>query len=99
MAERHNWTMEEELYCCRRYVEQYVLNKSNTDCATFLNQLDKELVNISKGSIRMKIQNTKQILAEKNIEDFLDISPLKKYSKRNKKAVEAVLLELGIEKL
>ena len=96
MAEKHRWTMEEDVYCCRRYVEQYVIKKSSMEFLTFLKQLDNELEDVQQGSIRMKIQNIKQVLMELEVEDTLVVSPLKQYSKQNRKAMEEVLKEMNI---
>lgn len=93
MAEKHRWTVAEDEYCCRRYVEEYVIGKSSMDMSSFVRLLGKELPKIKEGSIKMKITNIKQILIEMGIEDTLTAKPLKNYSQQNKKAMEKVLKE------
>lgn len=97
MAGKHKWTKEENEYCCRRYIEQYVINKSSMKASEFSRVLEKEIVTISAGSIKMKLQNIKQILIEFRIEDSLKITPLDQYSIQNKEAMEKVLKEMKIE--
>ena len=94
MSEKHRWTMAEDEHCCKRYVEEYVIRKSNMDMSSFARLLSKELPEIKENSIKMKITNIKQILIEMEIEDTLTAKPLKNYSKQNKLAMEKVLKEM-----
>lgn len=98
MAERHNWTFEENKYCCKRYIEQYVINKSSMKATEFSRILEREIGTIPARSIKMKLQNIKQILLELGIEDSLIVTPLVQYSSPNKEAMEMVLSELRITK-
>ena len=97
MAGKHKWTKEENEYCCKRYIEQYVVNKSSMKASEFSRVLEKEIGTISAGSIKMKLQNIKQILIELGIEDSLKVTPLDQYSIQNKEAMEKVLKEMKTE--
>ena len=97
MSTKHKWRMEEDRYCCKRYVEEYVIKEGSKDLGSFLNELECELGEIPRGSIKMKLQNIKQVLIDLNIEDSLSISPLKQYSKQNKQALEETLNFYGIK--
>lgn len=97
MAGKHIWTKEENEYCCRRYIEQYVINKGSMKASEFSRVLEKEIGTISAGSIKMKLQNIKQILIELGIKDSLKVTPLVKYSTQNKEVLEKVLKEMKIE--
>lgn len=97
MAQKHNWTFEENKYCCKRYIQQYVINKSSMKITEFSRLLEKEIGTISARSIKMKLQNIKQINIELGIEDSLNVTPLNQYSIQNKKAMLEVLNEMEIE--
>lgn len=94
MSEKHRWTLVEDEYCCKRYVEEYVIRKSNMDMSSFARLLSKELPEIKEGSLKMKITNIKQILMDMGIEDSLEVKPLKNYSRQNKKAMEKGLKDI-----
>lgn len=80
MSKKHRWTIAEDEYCCKRYVEEYVNKKSSMDLNSFVGLLSKELPEIKEGSVKMKITNIKQILIEMGIEDTLASKSLKNYS-------------------
>lgn len=55
MSGKHRWTLVEDEYCCKRYVEEYVIRKSNMDMSSFARLLSEELLEIKEGSLKMKI--------------------------------------------
>ena len=91
MNKKHRWTFEEDEICCRRYVEEYVIKKSNLEIKEFINILNKSLEEVERLSIRMKIQNIKGILKMLEVEDSGEISLLSNWSKQNEKALKKVL--------
>lgn len=94
MSEKHRWTIAEDEYCCKKYVEEYVIKRSSMDMSSFVRLLNKALPEIKEGSIKMKITNIKQILQDMGIEDTLVAKPLKNYSQQNKRAMQKVLQEM-----
>jgi hypothetical protein len=93
---KHRWTVEEDQLCCSRYLAYFVVNKSSMDVSQFINVLQKEPPSIKPNSLKMKVQNIKQILIEKGIKDTLVLSPLAKYSQQNMRAMVAVLREINL---
>ena len=97
MMRKHAWTYEENVYCCKRYIEQYVIESSNLRVTEFSRLLEKEMQTVPAQSIKMKLQNIKQILMELGVRDSLEAAPLEKYSAVNKVAMLEVLADFGIE--
>lgn len=96
MEKRHRWLFNEDKYCCEKYIEYYVLNKSGLKIDMFVELLKAALPEIKKNSLKMKVSNIKQILIELGIDDTLDVKPLKNYSRQNKVAMLKVLSEKGL---
>ena len=94
-AQRHRWTFEEDVICCRRFFEQYVMLQSSMDLSQFAEQLHRTLPEISVGSLRMKTQNIKQLCVEQGIRNSLAAKPLSQYSQQNYRAFMQVKKELG----
>ena len=80
------------------YIDLYIKNKSSTEINDFLKALGESCPNIYIGSLKMKIQNIKQLCIELNIEDTLKISPLSKYSKTCKSVFINLLKQNNIVK-
>lgn len=95
---KHSWTYEENKFCCQMYVEYYINNKRNININSFVEMINKNLPQIKYNSLKMDIQNIKQILLELNIKDTLECTPLKNYSKQNFKAMKEVIESNNIEK-
>ena len=93
----HRWTMEEDTICCRRFLECYVLNRSNMDIVQFLRLLSKEVPDVSEGSLRMKIQNVKYLAARAGLQDTAEIKWLSQYSMQCERAFQNVVRELNIQ--
>jgi hypothetical protein len=92
----HRWTFEEDLLCCRRFFEQYVVQHSSMDLQFFAQQLHRELPEISVGSLRMKAQNIQQLCNEQGIRSSLAAKPLTQYSQQNRRAFMQVKKEFGL---
>lgn len=94
-APKHRWTIEEDILCCRRFFEQYVMQQSSMDLQQFAEQLHMVLPSISVGSLRMKTQNIKQLCIEQGIKNSLDAKPLTQYSQQNYRAFLKVKKDMG----
>ena len=92
----HRWTMEEDEICCRRFLEYYVINKSNVDTVQFLQMLSKEVPDVSEGSLRMKIQNIKYLTVRAGLKDSSALKWLSQYSMQCEKAFNKTLQDLKI---
>lgn len=95
-APKHRWTMEEDTLCCRRFFEQYVMQRSSMDLQQFAEQLHIALPSVSVGSLRMKTQNIKQLCIEHGIRNSLDAKPLAQYSQQNRRAFLVVKQEFKL---
>jgi len=95
-AQKHRWTMEEDTLCCRRFFEQYVMQRSSMDLQQFAEQLHIALPSVSVGSLRMKTQNIKQLCIEHGIRNSLDAKPLAQYSQQNRRAFLVVKQEFKL---
>lgn len=92
----HHWTMEEDIICCKRFFEYYVIKQSDIDTVQFLQMIKKEIPNISEGSLRMKIQNIKYLAMQEGLKDTSTIKCLSQYSTQCKKAFKQIMNELTI---
>jgi len=80
---KHNWTFDEDYVCCSAYLHYIYGEKENQNVNYLIYNLTLKLPNLSKGSIRMKLQNIKQICMKYNIVgDHMDIAPLSNYSEQ-----------------
>ena len=93
----HRWTYREDLFCCERYIENYIEKQCNISAQDFIYELSVELKTISEGSLRMKVQNIKQIVLEENLYDNLNISPLSQYSRQCKMAFTAAMRKASLK--
>ena len=93
---RHRWTPEEDVLCCRRFFEQYIIRHSSMDAQFFAQQLHKELPGISVGSLKMKAQNIQQLCLEHGIKSSFAAKPLAQYSQQNRRAFIQVRKEFGL---
>ncbi len=92
----HRWTLEEDLICCEQFLTHYVIEKRDTDTVQFLQQLAKEVPEVSEGSLRMKIQNVKYLAAREGLEDSSSITSLGPGSMQCERAFKLVMEELGL---
>ena len=93
---KHEWTFQEDRLCCKRYVEEYVIQKADTRLSEFVEKLSRELVSIKPTSLRMKVQNIKAIMLELRIADSFRYKESSNYSKQNLEAMKSVLNEMNI---
>lgn len=94
---KHKWLYEEDKLCCKVVIEEYVLRKSNKNLEDVLETLSYKMPDIGRNSLRMKIQNIKQLLKEAGIDNTLNTKALYSYSAQNKRAFEDVIRESGLE--
>jgi hypothetical protein len=73
----------------------YCVEQHETSITPLLEELSSLLPNITVGSIRMKIQNIKQITMEENLYDILDHAPLERYSNQCKFAFDEAIENVG----
>ena len=92
----HRWTLEEDEICCKRFLECYVMNKSNLDTVQFLQMLAKEVPDVPEGSLRMKIQNIKYLTVQAGLEDSSTIKGLSQYSMQCERTFNKAIHELKI---
>ena len=93
----HRWTMDEDLICCKRFLEVYVIEQSDIDTVSFLQRLAKEVPEVSEGSLRMKIQNIKYLASQYGFEDSSSITSLGPGSMQCERAFNEAMdaLDLG----
>ncbi len=77
----NNWTYEENYICCQEFIRYCYFSKYKKEYQPLLSKLTKLVPNKTEGSLRMKIQNIKQIAEELGVVCRIAISPLKSYSK------------------
>lgn len=81
------WNFYDNYYISKTIIKEYVVDKSNEDIDMFIKRSLSRLENeFGYESVRAKIQNTKQILNEKRINNTLKCSPLHNYSKEHETA-------------
>lgn len=93
----HRWTMEEDLTCCKKFLEYYVIEKSNIEIIQFLKMLSSEVPEVSEGSLRMKIQNIKYLSVCAGFRDSAAIKWLSQYSAQCEKAFKQAAKELNLQ--
>jgi len=92
----HRWTLEEDLICCKRFLEVYVIEKRDMDTVSFLQSLAKEVPEVSEGSLRMKIQNIKYLTTHAGLDDSSLITSLGPGSMQCERAFQETLEELDL---
>ena len=84
------WSYYEDELCCKLYIENFIINQNNMSLTEFVKLLSSK-INRSETTLKMKVQNIKQIVLEKNIIDSLQTSPLAHYSPQNLVAFENLI--------
>lgn len=86
----NKWTLTEEEPFIKEVVDVYVVKKANDSIQKFLKDHDFTDLIYAHGleSVKLKLQNTKAVFEEKQLNDSLDVKPLKRYSAQNKNLVE-----------
>ena len=92
----HRWTFDEDKICCKRFLEYYVIKKSDMDTAEFIDILGKEVPDVSSGSLRMKIQNIKYLTNKAGFEDSSTLTCLSQHSMQCERAFKNVLQEMNL---
>ena len=88
---KHTWTFEEDYTCCMQYLRYIYDTPEDQSVNDLIRELSLKLPDLTRGSIRMKLQNIKQICMEHSFNDEMDISPLENYSRQCLRAfVEAL---------
>ena len=99
--ERKFWSCKEDYLCCKKYLEFALKRTSYSTVNELIEDLSKSLPRLPIGSIRMKIQNIKQITIEYKLNDGVEISPLANYSAQCKqefnRAMEEVINEPDVD--
>ncbi len=85
---KHRWSLEDDYVCCKAYLEYVFLNEIDYGVKELIERIYLKLPHISRGSIRMKLQNIKAVALECGLEDSLEISPLTNYSARCMRAFQ-----------
>ena len=92
---KHRWTYDEDYLCCEKFIQMYCVEQHETSITPLLEELSSLLPNITVGSIRMKIQNIKEIAMRESLYDILDYAPLAQYTKQCKKAFDKAIENFG----
>lgn len=90
----HRWTVEEDEICCKMFLEYYVIRQGRIDIARFLQILSEEVPEVSKGSLRMKMQNIKYLSVKAGLNDTFPLKWLSQCSSQCEKAFERVLSQV-----
>lgn len=90
MFRRKDWSYYEDEICCKFYIENFIISQRDMSLSEAVRILSSKMTR-AKSSIRMKLQNIKQIVIEKGIFDSLDVSPLSNYSSQNLAAFENLM--------
>lgn len=80
---KHSWTDKEEFKCTYEYLKYSLRDCSMKEYTELLNNLSRQLPDISKNSIRCKLQNIKWLCELLDIPDFVRINPLGHISTTN----------------
>lgn len=94
MMIRKAWNYEDDLVCCREYLRFALGETAAKSIRSLIEDLAVKLPHISKGSLRMKLQNIKQISVELNLNDGVQLSPLDQYSVQSKRAFKQAIQEI-----
>ena len=92
----HRWTYREEELCCKEYFKTYVEERIPLPLSDFVRRLALTLPDIPESSLRMKVQNIKQLSIEAGIADSLQSKPLSNCSQQNRRAFFATYSTYGL---
>ena len=91
-SRRHRWTYEECEIVCSIFKSECVDSSNSVD--TVISKIEESCPSLSKGSIRMKLQNTVCICNELGIKHSCDVASLSDYSQQH---MDAFKLIFGID--
>ena len=86
MARKQRWSYEDDYLCCERYLYFSIGRTRALSIYALIEELAEHLPHLSRGSLRMKLQNIKAISQEMRLNDGVDISPLDQYSAQCRRA-------------
>ena len=95
-AQRHKWTFEEDLACCKDFLDKYVVQKSGAAVSSLVEKISEEMPEVNQESIRMKVQSIKGLCSEYQLAASAQIKKLSKYSTQCERAFKAAMEELGL---
>ena len=90
---KHRWSDEEKRLISRHYINEYVLKPVGCNKELFLTRIYCLFPEIKESSIKMFVQNTKQLTKEFGVADSSTFSPLKNYSVAHKRIMIDLLKE------
>ncbi len=92
---KHIWTYEEDLLCCRKYLEIVKSGSRGMGISEVAERISIFVPNVKMGSLRMKISNIKALSDDEGLSDGMAIAPLANYSQQNERAFKQALREIG----
>lgn len=89
--QRISWSFQENEIFCEEYVKIFVIGRSAMSASAFVNRIMPLLPKRDFSTLRKKVSNMKQVLADLGVDDSLDVSSLYSYSKDHYIAARKVL--------
>lgn len=93
--QRISWSFQENEIFCEEYVKIFVIGRSSMSASAFVNRIMPLLPKRDFSTLRKKVSNMKQVLADLGVDDSLDVSSLYSYSKDHFIAARKVLQKYG----
>lgn len=93
--QRISWSFQENEIFCEEYVKNFVIGRSAMSASAFVNRIMPLLPKRDFSTLRKKVSNMKQVLADLGVDDSLDVSSLYSYSKDHFIAARKVLQKYG----
>lgn len=93
ISNKHHWSDEEKKLISRHYINEYVLKPVGCKNEVFLTRIYCLFPEIKESSIKMFVQNTKQLTKEFGVADSSTFSPLRNYSIAHKRIMTNLLKE------
>lgn len=93
--QRISWSFQENEIFCEEYVKIFVIGRSAMPASAFVNRIMPLLPKRGFSTLRKKVSNMKQVLADLGVDDSLDVSSLYSYSNDHLIAARKVLQKYG----
>lgn len=93
--QRISWSFQENEIFCEEYVKIFVIGRSTMSASAFVNRIMPLLPKRDFSTLRKKVSNMKQVLADLGVADSLDVSSLYSYSNDHFIAARKVLQKYG----
>ncbi len=89
---KHIWTLEEELICCRKFID-FSANpqKNEITFEDIISKIATYLSHIDNGEISTKLQEIKHVSVQYYLFDSLPIEPLEQHSRQCEIALKAAI--------